>query len=186
MNDPSRQTVLIGGIEKTEIVIRDYDPLWPKKFQTHANAIAGALGRAALRIEHIGSTSVPGFAAKPIIDILVVVKNSADEPSYLPQMESAGYILRVREPDFHEHRMFRTPQCDVHIHVYSPDSLEIERNLAFRDRLRANAEDRKLYEKTKRELASRQWPDMNAYAAAKTEVIERIIAAARTTGNVSR
>ena len=93
--------------------------------------IGKALGNAALRIEHIGSTSVPGLAAKPIVDILLVVENSGDETSYLPRLEEAGYELRVREPDFHEHRMLRTPTRDVHVHVYSPSSPEIERCLVF-------------------------------------------------------
>src|ERR1700757_3385057 len=96
---------LIGGIEKREIKIADYDPSWPAKFEMHRRIIARALGATALRIEHIGSTSVPGLAAKPIIDILIVVKDSANELTYRPQLEAAGYVLRVREPDWNEHRM---------------------------------------------------------------------------------
>jgi len=180
------RTRLVGGVEKREIVIVDYDPLWPARFQQHAALIAEALGDAALRIEHIGSTSVPGLGAKPVIDILLIVRDSADERSYLPKMEAAGYVLRVREPDFHEHRMLRTPQRDVHVHVLSCGSPEIERYLTFRDRLRASADDRRLYESTKRRLAARSWPDMNAYADAKTQVVETILAAARAAGEISR
>jgi len=186
MQPKSRETELIGGIEKREIIIVDYQPQWVKQFQIHAKKIADAMGNAALRIEHIGSTSVPDLAAKPIIDILLMVENSAEENSYLPQLEAAGYLLRVREPEFFEHRMFRTPQKDVHIHVYSHDSPEIKRNLTFRDRLRRNAKDREIYEQTKRKLATQQWPSMNAYANAKSEVIERIIAAAQAAGEVSK
>ncbi|PYS76740.1 MAG: hypothetical protein DMF66_13105 [Acidobacteria bacterium] len=167
-------TGLIGGVEKREIKLLDYDPDWPKKFETHARVIAGALGGSALRVEHIGSTSVPGLAAKPIIDILVIVPDSANESAYLLRLEAAGYALRVREPDWNEHRMFRTPEKDVHIHIYSAGCLEIERTLAFRDRLRRNIDDRRRYEQTKRELAAKEWSDMNAYAEAKTEVIESI------------
>lgn len=185
MVDESK-TELIGGVEKREIKIDDYDLDWPKKFKTHAKIIAGALGESALRIEHIGSTSVPDLAAKPIIDILVVVRDSADESAYLPQLEAAGYVLRVREPEWNEHRMFRTPENDVHIHIYSLGCAEIQRNLIFRNRLRHNIDDRHRYEQTKRELAKRQWPDMNAYADAKTEVIESIIAAASATGEASQ
>ncbi|HEY0406772.1 MAG TPA: GrpB family protein [Pyrinomonadaceae bacterium] len=174
MADEPLETGLIGGVEKREIKIVDYDPDWPKKFETHARFITDALGGSALRVEHIGSTSVPGLAAKPIIDILVVVTDSADESVYLPQLEAAGYVLRVREPDWNEHRMFRTPEKDVHIHVYSAGCPEIQRNLSFRDRLRRNTEDCRRYERTKRELAVKEWSDMNAYAAAKTEVIESI------------
>src|SRR4030095_15038477 len=88
MADEPLETGLIGGVEKREIRIVDYDEDWPKKFETHARIIADALGSSALRVEHIGSTSVPGLAAKPIIDILVVVSDSADESSYLPKLEA--------------------------------------------------------------------------------------------------
>jgi len=177
MSDEPSETGLIGSVENREIKIISYDSEWPKKFETHAKVIAAALGGSALRIEHVGSTSVPGLAAKPIIDILVVVPDSADESAYLSQLEAAGYVLRVREPEWNEHRMFRTPDRGVHVHVYSAGCSEIQRTLTFRDRLRRNTDDRRRYEQTKRELAEREWPDMNAYADAKTEVIESIIAA---------
>lgn len=185
MANEALETGLIGGAERREIKIADYNPDWPNKFEMHAGVIADALGGSALRIEHIGSTSVPGLAAKPIIDILVVVQDSADESAYLPRLEAAGYALRVREPDWNEHRMFRTQEQDVHIHVYSAGCPEIERNLTFRDRLRRNADDRHRYEQTKRELAAREWPDMNAYADAKTEIIESILSAARAAGDIA-
>lgn len=170
---------LIGGVEPREIVIAEYDPAWAVRYEALARAIRGALGDTLLRIEHVGSTSVPGLAAKPVIDILAVVADSADEASYVPRLVAIGYELRVREPDFFEHRMLRTAARDVHLHVYSPDAAaEIDRLVAFRDRLRANTEDRARYEAVKRRLASQRWPDMNAYADAKTEVIEGIIAAA--------
>ncbi len=170
--------VLIGGIEKRDIVILDYDPRWPEKFESHARKIQHALGDTALAIEHVGSTSVPGLAAKPIVDIIVVVADPADEPSYLPAMLAAGYVLRVREPDWHEHRMVRTPTLDVHIHFFPTGCAEVRRQLAFRDRLRRHAGDRLLYESLKRRLANEDWPDMNAYARAKSEVIEQITARA--------
>ena len=179
------ETGLIGGIEKRGIPIADYDPNWPDKFREQAGAVAAALDGVALRIEHIGSTSVPGLAAKAIIDILLVVQDSANENSYLPQLEAAGYELCVREPDWHEHRMFRTPAKDVHVHVFSAGSPEIERHLVFRDRLRTNADDRSLYEQTKRRLAAQSWPTVDDYARAKTEVIESIIAAALNETNPS-
>jgi GrpB-like predicted nucleotidyltransferase (UPF0157 family) len=186
MADEPSETGLIGGIEKRRINIVAYDPDWPGKFETHAKVIADALGGSALRVEHIGSTSVPGLAAKPVIDILVVVSDSADESAYLPRLQAAGYVLRVREPDWNEHRMFRTPEKDVHVHVYSAGCTEVERNLIFRDRLRRNIDDRSRYERTKRELAAKEWSDMNEYADAKSEVIEGILAAARAAGEISR
>jgi GrpB-like predicted nucleotidyltransferase (UPF0157 family) len=181
-NDPLEERMreaIIGDIESpTTIVVADYDPAWPERFRQEAKKIRAALGEAALAIEHIGSTSVPGLAAKPIVDILLVVEDSSDEASYVPALERAGYVLRVRERDFHEHRMFRTVAKDVHVHVFSPGSPEIDRYLLLRDRLRNNEEDRELYARTKRDLATRDWPSMQHYAEAKTGVIEGIIARA--------
>ena len=174
------ETGLIGGKEKREIRIVSYDAAWPRKYEANARVIADALSASALRIEHIGSTSVPGLAAKDIIDILVVVQDSANESAYLPQLEAFGYILRVREPEWNEHRMFRTKEKDVHVHIYSSGCPEIERNLIFRDRLRRNIDDRRRYEQTKRELATKEWSDMNEYAEAKSTVIESILNAAST------
>jgi GrpB-like predicted nucleotidyltransferase (UPF0157 family) len=175
---------LIGGNEKREIVIVDYDPRWPERFQEQARIVELALGKNALAIEHVGSTSVPKLAAKPIIDILVVVKDSAEECSYLSALVEAGYVLRVREPDWHQHRMFRTPDLDVHVHIFSAGCVEICRMLNFRDRLKSSAEDRSVYESVKRTLAQQDWPDMNVYALAKTDVVEQIlIRASRDVGN---
>jgi GrpB-like predicted nucleotidyltransferase (UPF0157 family) len=169
---------IIGEIEQPTIVIANYNPAWPERFRQEEVKIVAALGEAALSVEHIGSTSVPGLAAKAIVDVLLVVEDSGDEASYLPAMEEAGYVLRVREPDFDEHRMFRTPEKDVHVHVFSAGSPEIERYLLLRDRLRQNEGDRELYAQTKRELAKQDWPTMEHYAEAKAEVVERIISRA--------
>jgi GrpB-like predicted nucleotidyltransferase (UPF0157 family) len=170
--------VIIGEIEPQAIVVADYDPVWPERFRQEEARIRAALGRAVLSIEHIGSTSVPGLAAKPLVDILLVVEDSANEGSYLPALEEAGYVLRVREPDFDEHRMLRTPQKDVHVHIFSADSPEIRRYLLLRDRLRQDDGERELYARTKRELASKDWPSVDHYAEAKTEIIEGIISRA--------
>ena len=186
MAKESLETRLIGGVEKRNIEIVAYDADWLQKFERHARIIAAALGSVALQIEHIGSTAVPALAAKPIIDILVVVADSADESSYLSQLQAAGYVLRVREPNWHKHRMFRTPDLDVHIHVYSAGCPEIERHLTFRNRLRKDETARNLYERTKRELATHDWPDMNAYANAKTEVVESILASTEPADAVCR
>lgn len=186
MANASWKTGLIGGVERREIELVEHSADRPKQFERHRRNISCALGDAALRIEHIGSTAVPDLAAKPIVDILVVVADAADESSYLALLEAAGYVLRVREPDWHEHRMFRTPSRDVHVHIYSAGCPEIERNLTFRDRLRRNSEDRRRYEETKRKMAAKDWPDMNAYAAAKSDVIESIIAAARAAGEITK
>ncbi|MDB4992468.1 MAG: hypothetical protein JWL75_713 [Parcubacteria group bacterium] len=178
MNEPL-ETGLIGGVEKRDIKVVEYDSDWPEKFTGQENIIRQALGDSALAIEHIGSTSVPGLAAKPIIDILLIVEDPGKEELYLPQLLKAGYELRVREPDYFEHRMVRTPDKDVHIHIYPPSAPDVERYRLVRNELRQNKELRDKYGKLKQELASRDWQDMNEYSAAKTEVIDEIIAAAQ-------
>jgi GrpB-like predicted nucleotidyltransferase (UPF0157 family) len=157
------------------VTVVDYDPDWPRLFRREADRIAAALGPRALLVEHIGSTSVPGLAAKPIIDIALAVADSAAEPDYLPALESAGYRLTIREPDWYEHRCLKGPDTNVNLHVYSQGCPEISRNLAFRDRLRADDADRELYERTKRELTAREWTYIQQYADAKTEVVEQIL-----------
>jgi GrpB-like predicted nucleotidyltransferase (UPF0157 family) len=173
------ETGLIGGIEKRDISVVEYDPTWPEKFSEQENILRLALGDTALALEHIGSTAVPGLAAKPIIDILLVVQDPSKEELYLPQLMAAGYKLRVREPEYDEHRMVRTSNKDVHIHIYPPTSSEVEKYRLVRDELRQNDELRQKYGALKQELASRDWTDMNAYSVAKTGVIDEIIAAAR-------
>ena len=167
---------LIGGPERLELHLHSYDDRWPGIYLTHRHRIAGAIGTLRTEIEHIGSTSVPGLAAKPIIDIVVVVDDITAEEDYLDPLLAAGYELRVREP---RHRLARTPERDVHVHLYERDDPAIGEYLLLRDHLRRNVEDRVLYENTKRALLDKQWEDMNDYADAKTEVILAIKARAR-------
>ena len=171
----ARETGLIGGAETRAIVVVPYRQEWPATFEFHRERIADALGAVALGIDHIGSTAVPGLAAKPVVDMLLVVRDSADEDAYLPAMERAGYVLRVREPDFEEHRMFRTPERDVHVHVLSAGSPEIERYLRFRDALRGAPFLRARCQALKQALAAQERQDMNDYAAAKSRMVETII-----------
>ena len=172
--------VVIGGAEvlPERIVVQDYDPAWPRRYEREAARIAGALGRRVVRLEHAGSTSVPGLPAKPIIDIVLEVPDSAAEDQYVPDLEGAGYVLRVREPDWLEHRMFRTPNRDVHLHVFSAGCPETERMVRFRDHLRTNADDRDRYAQAKRELADRDWKYMQQYADAKSDVVADIMSRA--------
>jgi GrpB-like predicted nucleotidyltransferase (UPF0157 family) len=163
---------LVGGRERREIVIVEYEPGWAVRFENERARILAALGERALTIEHVGSTAVPGLAAKPIVDVLVAVADPGDESLAAP-LEAAGYELRVRERG---HRMFRTPARDVHVHLWAAGDAEVERTLRFRDRLRADAADRAAYERLKRELAAREWSDMNAYAEAKDPLIREILA----------
>jgi GrpB-like predicted nucleotidyltransferase (UPF0157 family) len=165
---------LVGRIE-----VVDYDPEWPRLFEREADRIRAVLGKRAVQLEHVGSTSVPGLAAKPIIDIMLVVPDSGDEQAYVPDLEAAGYVLVIREAERQQHRVFKGPDTNVNLHVYSPGSPEIEYFLIFRDRLRSDPADRERYQRVKRELARRDWRYVQQYADAKTEVVEEIIARAQ-------
>lgn len=158
-----------------QVHLAEYDPAWPAQYEREAARIRSILGDRVRLLEHAGSTSVPGLVAKPIIDMILAVADSADEPAYVPPMEAAGYVLRIREPDWFEHRLFKGPDTNINLHVFSDGSPEIERMLAFRDRLRKNDDERLRYEDAKRELAAREWTYVQHYADAKREVVEGII-----------
>lgn len=179
-SDAEISAYTIGEVQPHDapIELADYDEAWPSLFLREAQRIRGALGERAVELEHVGSTSVPGLAAKPIVDMLLVVPDSADEAAYLPALEQQGYSLRIREPDWHQHRMLKGPDTDIHLHVFSVGCVENVRMLTFRDWLRAHVDDRALYEKTKRELAARRWSHVQRYADAKTAVVEGILARA--------
>jgi GrpB-like predicted nucleotidyltransferase (UPF0157 family) len=164
---------------RAPVLLAEYDSSWPDLYALEEARIRRALGKRALRVEHVGSTAVPGLAAKPVIDIVLAVADASDEPAYAPDLERAGYVLRVREPDWHEHRLLKDDEPAVHLHVFSGGCRELERMLRFRDRLRTDAGDRQLYEGTKRELAGRTWEHVQHYADSKSEVVEQILARAR-------
>jgi len=164
------------------IHLAPYDPRWPSEFTQLANRIRAALGERVSLLEHVGSTSVPGLSAKPIIDIVLGVADSADECSYAPQLEREGFFLRIREPNWFEHRLFKTPETEGNLHVFSARSDEIRRMLAFRDWLRTHEEDRLRYEETKRALAARTWRHVQDYADAKSEFVQEILVRALTSG----
>lgn len=157
----------------------DYDPVWPRLFQREATRIRALLGDRALRLEHTGSTSVPGLAAKPIIDIALEVPDSSDESRYAPALEAGGYVLRIREPEWHQHRLFKGPDTKINLHVFSAECPEVDRMVLFRDWLRGDEGDRRLYERTKRELATRGWKYTQNYADAKSAVVEEIMVRAQ-------
>ncbi|NKQ53671.1 GrpB family protein [Amycolatopsis sp. K13G38] len=157
------------------VTLAEYNPRWPSLYEREAARIRSVLGERVVLLEHIGSTSVPGLCAKPIIDVLLVVPDSGDEAAYLPALEAAGYRLVIREPQWHEHRALKGPDTNVNLHVYSPGCAEIERCLTFRDHLRADDSDRELYAHTKRELAARTWKYIQNYADAKNGVVDEIL-----------
>ena len=158
------------------IHLAEYDPEWPRLYEREAERIGAALGPKVLRIEHVGSTSVPGLAAKPLIDIVLVVADTTDEDAYVPPLEAAGYVLRIREPDWFEHRLFKGPDTNVNVHTFSEGCEEVDRMVGFRDWLRAHDEDRDLYLAAKRELAQREWRYVQNYADAKSAVVRDILA----------
>lgn len=169
-SDEQLQKVTVGErkLHNAPITLVDYDPCWPDLFEREANRIRFVLGNKALRVEHVGSTSVPGLCAKPIIDMLLIVADSGDDPSYVPILEAAGYTLRIREPEWFEHRLFKGPDIDINLHVFSEGTSEVERMLRFRDWLRTNDTDRDNYAQAKRSLSQRVWRHVQHYADAKT------------------
>jgi GrpB-like predicted nucleotidyltransferase (UPF0157 family) len=160
------------------IKVVEYDEEWPAQFASWRDLIAGALDGVALRIDHVGSTAVPGLAAKPIVDIQVSVPHMSDEEMYVPALERIGVQLRSRD-DLHRYfRPFADRPRDVHVHVCPAGSDWERRHLLFRDYLRANRAACKVYAEAKRE-AARVWMDDGwAYTDAKSEVILNIMEAA--------
>jgi GrpB-like predicted nucleotidyltransferase (UPF0157 family) len=161
------------------ILLAPYDPLWPEVFAAVGARIEAALGRAAFAIHHVGSTSVPGLSAKPIIDVVLEVADPADEAAYVPGLTEAGFQLHIREPDWFEHRLLRGAAPAVNLHVFAGGCEEVARMLAFRDWLRGHDDDRRLYEETKQRLAANTWAYVQDYADAKTEVVREILGRAR-------
>jgi GrpB-like predicted nucleotidyltransferase (UPF0157 family) len=172
--------IVVGGAQPLTgpIEIREYDEDWPQLYAREEKRIRQILGDRVVRIEHAGSTSVPGLPAKPIIDIALEVPDSGDEAAYVADVEAAAYRLRIREPDWYEHRLFKGPDTDINLHVFSDGCEEFVAMLRFRDHLRQNAADRELYATAKREIAARNWKYMQQYADAKTTVVHAILARA--------
>jgi GrpB-like predicted nucleotidyltransferase (UPF0157 family) len=172
--------VTIGAREPLNgtIQLAPHDPAWAAQFAGLADRISTALGSKALLLEHVGSTSVPGLSAKPVIDILLGVADTTDETSYVPPLEQQGFVLRLREPAWFEHRLLKSPDVAGNLHVFTAGCEEIERMLLFRDWLRTHEDDRLFYEDTKRELAARTWRYVQHYADAKSAVVKQILARA--------
>jgi GrpB-like predicted nucleotidyltransferase (UPF0157 family) len=187
VDDETLRAAVVGELKPYEetVLVVDYDPSWPSWFARLRAEVVGALGERVLRIEHTGSTSVPGLAAKPVIDMLLEVADTADEASYVPALEAAGFRLRLRDPEWLEHRLLRRRIAegdahDVNLHVFSSRyaAAEIARVIGFRDWLRDHAGDRDKYAAVKRDLAKRRWKYVQNYADAKTDVIKEIHARA--------
>jgi GrpB-like predicted nucleotidyltransferase (UPF0157 family) len=148
--DPAEDPWVHGPPAPETVTITPYNPEWPRRYQALSTGIHTALRDVALDIEHVGSTSVEGLAAKDVIDIDLTVADPRDEDAYVPALERLGYVLTVREPSFHEHRCLTLAEPRVNLHVFGPDCPEVTRQRMFRDWLRAHPEDRALYEDVKR------------------------------------
>ena len=157
------------------IFLAPYDAAWAMRYATLEARILASLEDKARLVEHVGSTSIRGLAAKPVIDIVLAVPDTTDEASYIPPLEAEGFVLMLREPNWYQHRLLKPPAADVNLHVFSEGCVEIERMIVFRNRLRTHDGDRAAYEATKRSLASRPWRHVQDYADAKSDVVKMIL-----------
>ena len=176
--DEELAALRVGGAvtpHNATIHLADYDPTWPDQYAAEAAKIRAALGTGAIVLEHVGSTSLPGMSAKPILDILLAVADSADEDAYVPALTAQGFRLHLREPDWEQHRVMKGTTREVNLHVFTVGSREIARMVGFRDRCRNHPEEFQLYLDAKRELSTRVWRHVQHYANAKSEVVEAII-----------
>jgi GrpB-like predicted nucleotidyltransferase (UPF0157 family)/predicted enzyme related to lactoylglutathione lyase len=158
-----------------QVVLAEPDPTWATTGADLMRNIRDAIGLTALVLMHVGSTSVPGLPAKPVIDLVLGVPDPVDEAAYVPALEAAGYHLHIREPEWHEHRLLKRTDPTVNLHVFAAGVEEIDRMFAFRDHLRRDNADRQLYLQTKRELAARTWDYVQDYADAKSDVVTDIM-----------
>jgi GrpB-like predicted nucleotidyltransferase (UPF0157 family) len=178
--DELQARLVVGGpqVLHGKIELCAYDPSWPTVYAQEAGRLQLALGDRVARVEHVGSTSVPGLAAKPIIDMVLEVADSAGEEAYVPDLEASGYVLTVREPEWFQHRLFKGPAANINLHVFSEACEETVRMVRFRDWLRTNPADRELYVTVKRELSRRDWKYVQQYADAKSGVVAEIMSRA--------
>lgn len=170
------EKVTVGNVNELngKITLCEYKDEWAEMFQRERNKIDAALNGNHIMIEHVGSTSVPGLCAKPILDILLLVQDSAEESAYVPMLERVGYVLKIREPDWYEHRLMKGAEPEVNLHVFSIGCEEAERMIGFRDWLRTHEDDREKYASVKRELAKKTWKYVQNYADSKSEVVAEI------------
>jgi GrpB-like predicted nucleotidyltransferase (UPF0157 family) len=149
-SDPDEDPWVVRPPAEEVVSIVAYDPRWPDRYAALAAEIRAALGAHALHLEHVGSTSVPGLAAKDVIDIDLTVADPRAEDVYLPLLERLGYVLTVREPSWHEHRALRHAEPRANLHVFGPDCPETIRHRMFRDWLITQPADLALYAEAKR------------------------------------
>jgi len=178
---PGESPYLPGFGPSANVVIAPYDPSWPAIYEQLADLVRDTLGEQVLALDHVGSTSVPGLRAKPVIDIDLTVADNTDEAAYVPALEQHGFELVIREPWWYGHRLLRHSEPRCNLHVWSPDCPEPARHLIFRDWLRDHAEDRDLYVRAKQAAAHRtriSRGDVVDYNERKRDVIREIYARA--------
>ena len=166
-----------GVTPATGIEIADPDPAWPRRYDDLASRIREVLGWRVLQLEHVGSTSVPGLPAKPIIDIDLTVADPDREQDYVPALETIGFLLSIREPWWYGHRALRSDELACNLHVFGFDSPEPVRHRIFRDWLRGNPEERDRYAAAKRQAASQanaEGEHVMQYNARKEQVLREI------------
>jgi GrpB-like predicted nucleotidyltransferase (UPF0157 family) len=181
-HEPRREVLVAQRVHDARVTLVDYDPAWPDIYERAAARVRGALGDRAVVLEHVGSTSVPGMAAKPVVDIVLGVWDPAAEEEYVPALAAIGYVLHAREPEYDEHRLLKPTDGRTKLHVFAAGSAEAGRLIRFRDRLRSSRADFELYLATKRDLAARTWQYKQDYADAKGAVVEEILRRAKEVG----
>jgi GrpB-like predicted nucleotidyltransferase (UPF0157 family) len=170
------------------VVVVEYDPRWPATFEALRSRVAGVLGDLAAAIEHIGSTAVPGMAAKPIIDMDVLLKSGSDLPQVIQRLDALGYVHQGDLGIAGREAFAAPPDAPAHhLYVCPPESQEYRRHLTLRDYLRAHDADAAAYSGLKHSLAARFRDDRAAYCEGKQEFIERLLqqamASRRETGS---
>lgn len=174
-SDPDEDPWVRGKPAPAPVEVVPYDPAWPLRFGELEARIREALGPAALDVEHMGSTAVPGLAAKPVIDIDLTVADPTLEGAYVPALEAIGYVLALREPSWHQHRLLQRDAPSVNLHVFGPDCPENIRHRMFRDWLRGHDEDRDRYARAKQAAAGGMMEVM-AYNKRKEATVREIYA----------
>ncbi|MEY1422254.1 GrpB family protein [Morganella morganii] len=148
-SDPDENSWVAGKPRTAEITVSEYDPAWPAVYAQEKQRILDALGDKALHVEHVGSTAVPGLAAKPVIDIDLIVTDPANEDAWLPALIALGYEHTVRESSWYQHRMLKQEQPQVNLHVFAPRCPEHLRHILFRDWLISHPDDLAAYAQSK-------------------------------------
>jgi GrpB-like predicted nucleotidyltransferase (UPF0157 family) len=157
-SSPDENPWVDGPPPPYEIEVAEYDERWPADFERLARRVRDVLGDTVLELHHVGSTSVPGLPAKPIIDADLVVADPADEAAYVPALVADGFVHVVREPSWHQHRLLKHGDPVSHLHVFGPDCPEVNRHRRFHDWLVEHEDDRTRYADAKRTAAA----EMNA------------------------